>query len=95
MPHTLWNLIFIEHSQQQQQKIQEKSYYSDSGDMDYSNNGFETSGMLNASSNSISIDLSPGNTVSRDHNSGETYGYVCKNASYGKPCLRHHGHVIH
>lgn len=59
--------------------MQEKSYYSDSGDMDYSNNGFETSGMLNASSNSISIDLSPGNTVARDHNSGETYGYVCKN----------------
>lgn len=45
---------------------QEKSYYSDSGDMDYSNNGFESSGVLNASSNSISIDLSPGNTVSRD-----------------------------
>lgn len=44
--------------------------------MDYSNNGFESSGVLNASSNSISIDLSPGNTVSRDHNSGDTYGYV-------------------
>lgn len=44
--------------------------------MDYSNNGFESSGILNASSNSISIDLSPGNTISRDHNSGDIYGYV-------------------
>lgn len=47
--------------------------------MDYSNNGFESSGILNASSNSISIDLSPGNTVSRDHNSADNYGYVCIN----------------
>lgn len=46
--------------------------------MDYSNNGFESSGILNASSNSISIDLSPGNTISRDHNSGDIYGYVSK-----------------
>lgn len=44
--------------------------------MDYSNNGFESSGMLNASSNSISIDLSPGNSVPRENNSGDTYGYV-------------------
>lgn len=44
--------------------------------MDYSNNGFETTGILNASSNSISIDLSPGNTVSRENNSSENYGYV-------------------
>lgn len=44
--------------------------------MDYSNNGFDSSGILNASSNSISIDLSPGNTVSRDNNSSDSYGYV-------------------
>lgn len=50
--------------------------------MDYSNNGFESSGILNASSNSISIDLSPGNTISRDHNSGDIYGYVSQIDSY-------------
>lgn len=44
--------------------------------MDYSNNGFESSGILNASSNSISIDLSPGNTMPRDNSSNDNYGYV-------------------
>lgn len=43
-------------------------YYSDSGDMDYSNNGYDTSGILNASSNSISIELSPGNAGARENN---------------------------
>lgn len=54
----------------------DKNYYSDSGDMDYSNNGYDTSGILNASSNSISIELSPGNAASRENNASDSYGYV-------------------
>lgn len=53
----------------------DKHYYSDSGDMDYSNNGYET-GILNASSNSISIELSPGSAATRENNASENYGYV-------------------
>lgn len=35
---------------------QEKSFYSDCGDMEYSNNGFESSGILDASMHSTNDD---------------------------------------
>lgn len=58
----------------------EKNYYGDTvGDANYSNNGFETTGVFDTSSHSLSQDLSPSNALRNENNLSEmstNYAYV-------------------
>lgn len=55
--------------------FQEKSFYSDCGDLDYTNNGFESSGLLDQSSNSLSNDLTSNSLPIEDQTNDMNQSY--------------------